>query len=432
MCAFCIGSALPGESSNVVIHVKHYLNSDGLNYFEQCWFPLVHAIISQQEGFLLLEHNATKEDCVVITLKFEDEQTFHKWVDYPGHDDLVNALDPFRSRSYWEVKKEGENWQIIQSNSTTKPEGMNISEKIFGDFLEFKRKDSLPLNNRTLEELRSGTKNFGQYTGEAASISFMDSTVPARDGFLLSIRCFNDHLPKETPVLIFYPGCAFVFDLFEVNSVICSRIAQASGIKVILVQFRLAPESPMPTSLYDGYDAALYIARNAQFFGIDQKKIFLGGWCSGAHCATAVANLSRQTKSFDVYHQILLGGSFDLTQSTREFDDYEIQDKTLNRKFLSHLAGLYYSITDPQDPLLSPYYETDFEGLAPTTIICGEYDALRNDSEGYFQKLSSASIPVEKILLKGQTHNTIAMRSILAEGPDPAEVIAKVIQAKLY
>ena len=309
---------------------------------------------------------------------------------------------------------------------------LNVSEKIFGDFLESKREDNPPFNTRTLEELRFGTKNFGQYAGEAASISFIDNKIPARDGFPLSIRCFNDHFPKETPVLIFYPGCAFVFDLFEVNSVICSRIAQAAGIKVILVQFRLAPENPMPTSLYDSYDAALYISRNAQLFGIDRERIFLGGWCSGAHCATTVANLARKSKDFDIYHQILLSGSFDLTQSTHHFDDYESQDKTLNRKLLSHLARHYYSIPDPQDPLFSAYYETDFKGFPSTTILCGEYDALRNDSEGYFQKLTAANIPAEKIVLKGQTHNTIAMRRIFAEGPDPASIIGNLIQNKLY
>jgi len=328
-------------------------------------------------------------------------------------------------------KKNGETWQIIKSKRTIKLERLNVSEKIFGDFLDSKRKNSSPLNNRTLEELRFGTKNFGQYAGKTASISFADTKVPARDGFLLSIRCFNDHLPKETPVLIFYPGCAFVFDLFEVNSVICSRIAQAAGIKVILIQFRLAPENPMSTSLYDSYDAALYISKNAEYFGIDRKKIFLGGWCSGAQCATVVASLARQSMDFDVYHQILLGGSFDLAHSAHDFDDYENQDKTISRRFLSHLAIRYYSMTDQQDPFFPPYYETNFKRFPSTTLLCGEYDALGNDSEIYFQKFITANIPVEKIILKGQTHNTIAMRTILPEGPDPAEVIGKVIQTKL-
>ena len=113
MC-FCLGQAAFAESANVVVNVKHYLTPEGLKYFEQCWFPLVHAIMSQQDGFLLLDHTGTEKDCVFITLKFKDEQTFCRWIAYPGHDDLVNALDRFRSRDYWEVKKEGY-WQTIAS-----------------------------------------------------------------------------------------------------------------------------------------------------------------------------------------------------------------------------------------------------------------------------------------------------------------------------
>ncbi len=72
MCIFMEQAAF-GESSNVVVYKKHYLKPEGLKYFEECWFPLVHVIISQQEGFLRLEHEATKDDGVFITLKFEDE-----------------------------------------------------------------------------------------------------------------------------------------------------------------------------------------------------------------------------------------------------------------------------------------------------------------------------------------------------------------------
>ncbi|HSX26234.1 MAG TPA: alpha/beta hydrolase [Chlamydiales bacterium] len=424
---------MSAESPNVVVYVRHYLSSEGVDYFERCWFPLVRAIISQQEGFLSIEHEGTEGDCVSLVLRFEDEATFGRWVVYPGHDDLVNALDPFRSRDYWEVKREGGGWQNIESKKTAKPNGLNACEKIFGDFLEFKRKDKAPLAERMIEDLRAGTKNFGQHADSAASVSFTDGEVPARDGSPLSIRIYNDQLPKGSPVLIFYPGCAFVFDLFEVNGAICSRIAQAAGVKVILVQFRLAPENPMPTSLYDSYDAAAYIATHSENFGIDPHKIFLGGWCSGAHSATVVSSLACKHQDFNVYHQILLGGAYDLTSSIHTFDAYEAQDKTVSRKFIEHIANRYYGIPsdDLQNPIFSPYHETDFNGFPSTTILCGEYDALRNDSEGYYQKLADANVPVEKIILAGQTHDTIAMRKVLAEGPDPAETIAKVIQAKL-
>lgn len=80
---------------------------------------------------------------------------------------------------------------------------------------------------------------------------------------------------------------------------------------------------------------------------------------------------------------------------------------------------------------MSPYYEVDFHSFPSTTILCGEYDALRNDSEGYFHKLNTAGVKVEKIILPGQTHNTIMMRAVLSDSTDPAEIIANIAKIRL-
>lgn len=107
------------KSPRIVLYVKHYLSPEGLLFFEKTWFPKVLTIISQQEGFLLLKHMGTDRDCVFLTLEFQDEQTLNKWADYAGHDELVNALDPYRSRDYWEVQIKGEPWEKIASKRTT-------------------------------------------------------------------------------------------------------------------------------------------------------------------------------------------------------------------------------------------------------------------------------------------------------------------------
>ncbi len=111
--AFCFGRQTIGPK--VVVYVKHHLNPEGLKYFEKRWFPLVHSILKKQEGFVLFKHEKTKRDCVFLTLLFQDEETFGRWIAYPGHDDLVNDLDPFRSKDYWQLKKEKDwKWQTIK------------------------------------------------------------------------------------------------------------------------------------------------------------------------------------------------------------------------------------------------------------------------------------------------------------------------------
>jgi hypothetical protein len=89
----------------LTVYVKHYLTLDGILFFKQQWFPKVFKIASQQKGFISLEttQNKTHSDCVDITLKFQDAAALNDWVEDPHHDRLINELDPYRSRNYWEA-----------------------------------------------------------------------------------------------------------------------------------------------------------------------------------------------------------------------------------------------------------------------------------------------------------------------------------------
>lgn len=283
----------------------------------------------------------------------------------------------------------------------------------------------------TIEEFRNGSI-FLTHPGKPADVEFIDTTITVRDGYEVPIRIYNSDLKDTSPVLIFYPGCGYVLPLFEVNAIACSRIAAQLKIKVIVVDFRLTPEFPLPISMYDAYDVTCYLASHAQEFGVDPNKIFIGGISSGAHCAATVAFLARDNKNLKIHHQILLNGFFDLTQTNHGYDDYEKEDYLCVRNGLDFLLGQYgIESKDYIKPLYSPYYVTDFSRYPATTIIVGEYDGIRNDSEGYYKKLKSAGVEVNKIILPGQTHNTFIMREIMIDGTDPAEAIANVIKEKI-
>lgn len=311
---------------------------------------------------------------------------------------------------------------------------VNEAETSFFSSLEAYKKSTnsiKPFNS--IADFRASTQFFLQYAGNPAIVSHKDLKVPARDGFSIPIRLFNNQLPSGTPVLIFYPGGGYVLDLVETNSIACSRISLEASIKVALVNYRLAPENPLPQSIYDGYDATHYISAHADHFGIDANKIFIGGICSGANCAAAISGLAGKEGKLKIFHQILLNGSYDLTASNQDFKQYEQEDKILNRQFTHFIINEYFGIPpdEYQNPLVSPYYETDLIDYPPTTILVAEYDGLRSDSEVYYRKLAEAGIPVEKIVLPGQTHNTMLLRQEMSDGPDPAKVIADVINSKL-
>lgn len=302
--------------------------------------------------------------------------------------------------------------------------------KLFADLAqEAAANPPKPLDQQTIGEFRTNMAVLHEFTGPASNVGFIDQRVPARDGYQIPIRIYHPEITAPGPVLIMFPGCGYVSPLFEINSIACSRIAKYSGVKVILVDYRLAPENPLPLSIYDGYDAARYIATHPDFFKIDPNKIFIGGMSSGAHCAAVVTNLARQDHSWKIHHQILLNGVFDFTASNHAFDDYTKEDKLCTQEAMHFIfSHLGISSSDFKLPLFSPCYETDLANLPTTTFIVGEYDGLRNDTEAYCEKVKNAGNRVEKIVIPGQTHNTFIMRGAMSDGEDPAEVIANMLK----
>lgn len=278
----------------------------------------------------------------------------------------------------------------------------------------------------TIDQLRLDTKIALNYAGKPADVLYRDDFVTARDGHQLKIRIFNPDI-SEGPTLIFYPGCGYITDAFELNSISCSRIAGYAKTKVILATLRLVPESSLMTAIHDGYDIAKFLASHSQQFKIDKKQIMLGGVSSGSHCAFSVSNMAKNDKDLQIVRQILLNGLFDLSQSNRDYDDFEAVDILSTRKLTSFIIGQFQLKPEQLvDPAFSPVF-ADVTGLPATTIIVAEHDGIRNDSEALYKRLIKAGNRVKKIILTGQTHDGINIRGLVLDVCDPAKAIADAI-----
>ncbi len=109
---------------SIYVHVKHYLTSEGIEYFDG-WFKQVHAFMSQSSGFVsLTSEKFPKEGMVHIVLCFNSESKLDAWVKQPVHDKLVEQLDTYRSKSFWEAARtqnEAANWKAIAYDRIQSP-----------------------------------------------------------------------------------------------------------------------------------------------------------------------------------------------------------------------------------------------------------------------------------------------------------------------
>lgn len=245
-----------------------------------------------------------------------------------------------------------------------------------------------------------------------ADVQFFDIAVPIPGGVRIPTRVY---LPAEemAPVatLFYIPGTAFVAHESKFTQIVCSHICQRARCQVIVINHRLAPENPSPTSYLDSYRVFKFFVSNkpvADHFSVDRKRIALGGYSSGGNIAALMAIQAKQ-EHIPVMLQVLISPIVDLSRKLTKFLKWEEQDLDISEEFVNWFLDLYFSTDNinPEDPCVSPIWQpkSELKGLPPTTIVVAEYDRFRSDAEAYYEKLTEAGVLTNRVFLDKENHS---------------------------
>jgi len=162
------------------------------------------------------------------------------------------------------------------------------------------------------------------------------------------------------------------------------RLADALGVAVASVDYRLAPEHPWPAAPDDCETAALWLVEHAQHrFGT--TKLAVGGFSAGATLAMTTLLRLRDRRVTAFTGAVLQFGTYDLSAQTPAgrliADEY----------FLEAYAG---AAPDRSDPDLSPIY-AELSNLPPVLMIVGDADILLQDNLAMAARLSASGADVD-------------------------------------
>lgn len=186
------------------------------------------------------------------------------------------------------------------------------------------------------------------------------------------------------------------------------RIADATGLTAVSVEYRLAPENPYPAGPDDCEAAALWVSDHLSDFGGD--KLAIGGESAGAHLAAMTMLRLRDKHSRMPFNAAnLVFGVFDLgmTPSARHFGEERLILRTTDiLKFgEAFLPGV--SREEKRAPELSPLY-ADLRGLCPALFTIGTRDALLDDSLFMHARWAAAGNKSELDIYPGACHGFLA------------------------
>jgi acetyl esterase/lipase len=234
--------------------------------------------------------------------------------------------------------------------------------------------------------------------------------------------------PEAAPerVLFFLHGGGFNSGSCVTHRELAARLCLASGARVLLVDYRLAPEHPFPAAVHDA--AAGYQWLLAQ--GLRPDQIIIAGDSAGGGLALAALLLLREREVALPAAGVLLSPWLDLALAGASIESRAAIDPLCSREDLATAAALYLGGADPATPLASPLY-ADLRGLPPLLIQVGDHEVLLSDATRLGERAKAAGVDVTLEVWDAMWHVWQAWAAVLPEGQQAIERIGAYIRQQL-
>ncbi len=199
------------------------------------------------------------------------------------------------------------------------------------------------------------------------------------------------------PLLVYLHGGGWTFGSINSCARFCATMAATGRVRVLAVDYRLAPEHPYPAGLNDCVAAIEYALSNFEALSITPGGVFVGGDSAGGNLALAAAmrpELSGQIDGLILFYPVTKAFS-DGSASWREFGSGYALDSELMSQF--NMAYTYRSGATPADPLISVGLAPDsmLSTLPPTLLVAAGRDILRDQGRELAERLPDKITRVE-------------------------------------
>lgn len=268
----------------------------------------------------------------------------------------------------------------------------------------------------TIEERRQSLAKLMQFARTEANVAASDGTLPGPGGpiaYRLYAPAVDDG--ETAPGFVFFHGGGMVAGSIETHDRVAAALAEATGCRLVSVEYRLAPEHKFPAAIEDAIAATEFVAKNAASLGIDAARLIVGGDSAGATLAAVVCQYALDNAAPDILAQCLICPVLDFEETSPSREAFA-EDPLIDRATLeADLADYLPEGTDPADARISPLRASRVKGLPAAIIHTAEFDPVRDEGNAYASKLLAAGVIVEHTCHDGMVHNFHAMGAILPQ-----------------
>ena len=232
-------------------------------------------------------------------------------------------------------------------------------------------------------------------------------------------------IDPERAVLYLHGG-GYAIGSINTHRRLAYDISAASSARILLIDYRLAPEHPFPAAVDDAATAWCWLLQ--QGFATDRLAI-AGDSAGGGLTIATLVNLRDQKLGLPAC-AVAISPWIDLEGKGDSITTRAAQDPMVQKAGLLWMAKLYLNNKDPHTPLAAPLH-ADLAGLPPVLVQVGTAETLLDDATRLAEKLYRAGGDVRLAVWPDMLHVFPFFAPILSEGRDGCREIGHFIHDRM-
>ena len=184
-------------------------------------------------------------------------------------------------------------------------------------------------------------------------------------------------------------------------------LVRQSGVAVVSVAYRLAPEYRFPIGFDEVLATIRYLAAEGASLGVDPKRMAAGGDSAGANLALGAALALRDAGRSPLSFLLLVYGAYSTEGDSDSWERFGTGTYGLSRAQLRWIWDHYLTSPEQREDWRVGPLRASMHELPPAHLIVGTLDPLLDDNRALAGRLEEAGVPNDLIIYEGLTHGFI-------------------------